>query len=205
MTVIYRCPLCGAEKEVRNQYDANKLKSCMACVPIRFRRAALERREKLRQPKEYKLIPLAGGYQAKVSNADFGELSMLAWHTILGEYALDRNGVRMHRMVMGSLVGDIGIAVVDHINGDTLDNRRENLRLASLEQNARNRRLNQNNKSGYKGVKLYRSGRWASFIRTDGKQYHVGYFDTAEEAAWMRDQWALELHGEFARLNFDYL
>lgn len=76
-----------------------------------------------------------------------------------------RPAVRMHRLVTGATTGSI----VDHINHDTLDNRKENLRVCSVLGNAQNARLRSDNKSGYKGVswvKDYR--RWATHISSKG-------------------------------------
>ncbi|NDZ93318.1 HNH endonuclease [Streptomyces sp. SID6673] len=94
---------------------------------------------------------------------------------------------------------------VDHINGDKLDNRRENLRLVSKAQNGWNRKPPRDNKSGYTGVHfdVCRS-RWMAYINVNGQRFYVPACATAEESAWMRDQYALELHGVYARTNFDY-
>ena len=91
--------------------------------------------------------------------------------------------------------------IVDHINQDPLDNRRQNLRLATRSQNAANLGPYANNTSGYKGVDFNR-GKWRARITQDGVRYFLGTFDTAEDAARAYDQKALELFGEFASLNF---
>lgn len=83
----------------------------------------------------------------------------------------------------------------DHINGDSLDNRRSNLRPADPVGNAANRPPR--SASGYKGVTHHRSGRWQAAI---AKQY-LGLFDTAEQAAAAYNQVALQKWGEFAWLN----
>lgn len=92
--------------------------------------------------------------------------------------------------------------VVDHINGDPLDNRRCNLRLATLGENARNMR-SRGGSSRFKGVTWHRpSASWYAFIRKDYKRTFLGCFRDEEEAARAYDVAARTLHGEFARLNF---
>jgi hypothetical protein len=107
----------------------------------------------------------------------------------------------MHRQIANPPDGK----EVDHINGVTLDNRRENLRVCSHSQNMHNRRLRQkNNKSGYKGVHwLARTKRWVAEIRVNGKSRHLGYFTEKTDAARAYDTAAAECFGEFAHLNFE--
>ena len=95
---------------------------------------------------------------------------------------------------------------VDHINGNTLDNRKSNLRVCSRSQNNYNRGPKKNNKSGYKGVVFksdhWREKPWVAMIKTPGKYLHIGSFKTAEEAAMAYDAAALKYAGDFAWLNF---
>lgn len=97
-----------------------------------------------------------------------------------------------------------GHRLTDHINGDGLDNRRANLRMATQAENLRNRGLPANNTSGFKGVSFRRQrGRgWKSTIGLNGKRIHLGLFSTPEAAARAYDAAARELFGEFAWLNF---
>jgi len=102
--------------------------------------------------------------------------------------------------------------LVDHINGDTMDNRRSNLRICSKGENGRNRKIaSKNNTSGFKGVSYRKKGPdminewsrpWQAYINYNKKRHHLGMFATAEEAARAYDSKAIKLHGEFARLNF---
>lgn len=91
--------------------------------------------------------------------------------------------------------------VVDHRNGDRLDNRRSNLRLATLSQNAANQRRSVRSKSGYIGVSRSGVSSWSASIHV-GRPRHLGSFTTAERAARARDRAAFEAWGEFATLNF---
>lgn len=87
---------------------------------------------------------------------------------------------------------------IDHIDGDTGNNRLANLRECTMTQNKGNSRSYKNNTSGVKGVHQVR-GRWRSYVQCGRKRVHIGYFDTKEEAAAAYIKKAKELFGEFAR------
>jgi hypothetical protein len=151
-------------------------------------------------------IKLSGGHIALVDAADFDRLAAMAWHasphgrTVYARTNLRQDGkfvtVPMHRIITGWLY-------IDHINGDGLDNRRVNLRQATHGQNMGNKRIYSNNTSGYKGVGLHRlSSKWQAMIQRDGKAHYLGRYATPEEAARAYDRAAIEVFGEFARLNF---
>lgn len=92
--------------------------------------------------------------------------------------------------------------MIDHIDGDGLNNQIDNLRLATHVQNSRNRKLNRNNTSGYKGVCLFkRDQNWVAYITVNYKRIHLGFFDTPEGAARAYNIAAIEHFGEFASLN----
>lgn len=155
-------------------------------------------------------IALSQDKVAIVDDLDFPYLSQFKWTALKGRntwYAV-RNVVidgrtkmlLMHRLLLDAPTG-LG---VDHRDGDGLNNQRANLRLCNEQQNGQNRTLQSNNKSGYKGVSWdKRKRKWTARIKAHGKQPHLGYFDTAKDAARAYDAAALELHGEFARLNFN--
>jgi hypothetical protein len=111
--------------------------------------------------------------------------------------------VLMHRELLGNSNGDI-----DHQDGNTLNNKRPNLRAATRSQNCGNQKIRSTNKSGFKGVywkqwrKIRGSGAWAAIICVNYKKTHLGYFSTAEEAAHAYDSAAQHQFGEFAKLNF---
>ncbi len=109
--------------------------------------------------------------------------------------------INLHRELLKARKG----RYVDHINGYKLDNRRSNLRLCSKAQNCHNRKRPITNTSGYTGVSLNNNGRWRADVRADGKLNYLGVFDSALEAAIARDQAAIRLHKDFARLNFPEL
>ena len=111
-------------------------------------------------------------------------------------YAM-QNNIGIHRIIMG--IVDNKKVQVDHINHDPLDNRKENLRVVTPQQNAYNKNVYKNNETGYTGVHFYKpSGKYMSYIKADGKRKHLGYFKTLEEAYTAYVQASKALHGEYA-------
>jgi hypothetical protein len=106
----------------------------------------------------------------------------------------------LHNIIMEPPVGK----VVDHISGNGLDNRRCNMRVVDQRQNLWNSIRKSQSRSPYKGVTLLTSGRWAARIRDFRTEHYVtlGTYETAEEAARAYDAKAIELRGEYAKLNF---
>lgn len=155
-----------------------------------------------------KLLPLSQGKHAIVDEADYEWLSQWKWcaASFNGKWYAARmrrkpeSGIAlMHREIMGAAAGEY----TDHINGDGLDNRRENLRLCSHAQNMSNSRHRSNNKSGFRGVdRPNPKGRWRAKITVNRRSIHLGYYDAKEEAARAYDEAAIRYFGEFARPNF---
>jgi hypothetical protein len=100
----------------------------------------------------------------------------------------------LHRYIISAPEG----MYVDHINCNTLDNRRENLRLCTMTENMRNRGKYHNNTVGYRGVTFHkRDNRFQAQIRIDGKRLFLGYFLTAEDAHEAYKEASIKYHGEF--------
>jgi hypothetical protein len=139
---------------------------------------------------------------AKISVEDIAEASKYMWCCDSRGYPKTSTNKKervihsyLHRLIMKPKPSE----QVDHINGDRLDNRRENLRIATNQQNqmARHKSIS---KSGYKGV--HKNGnRWRAIIKKDGKTIHLGYYDTPEEASMAYDKMAKDIFGEFAVTN----
>ncbi|OGW44481.1 MAG: hypothetical protein A2Y66_01735 [Nitrospirae bacterium RBG_13_41_22] len=111
----------------------------------------------------------------------------------------DGKHFKLHRIILGVENSDVNI---DHINGDKSDNRKINLRLCTYMQNNHNQKLAKNNNSGYKGV-YFRSktSKWEANISFNYKRYHLGVFNSKEEAAQAYNKAAIKYYGEFANLN----
>jgi|HubBroStandDraft_1064217.scaffolds.fasta_scaffold107247_3 hypothetical protein len=112
--------------------------------------------------------------------------------------------IQMHRLIIGTGWHDFA-GGSDHINGDSLDNRRENLRAATPHQNNVNIEKGKLNKLGFRGV--HRSAKAAekqfyARVGVNGEYFYSGHYETPEEAARAYDRLAAEHHGEFAVLNF---
>jgi hypothetical protein len=120
-------------------------------------------------------------------------------HITYAKTSISGKQVLLHRLVaerMGlSLDG-----VIDHINGDALDCRRENLQACTHQQNIMKQRHQVTAKNKYKGVMQFRN-KWRSRITINGKTMHLGMFVSAIEAACAYNEKAKELFGDFANLN----
>lgn len=103
---------------------------------------------------------------------------------------------RLHRLIVGATFG-----VVDHIDGNTLNLKKENLRLCTREENARNRRMGKNNSVGFKGVSFKKdTGKYWARIWVDGKNKSLGFFSNPSEAYNAYCCAAIEHYGSYARL-----
>ena len=111
------------------------------------------------------------------------------------DYANLQRTVRLHRQLTNAPKG----MSVDHINGDTSDNRLENLRVCTHSDNSKNRKLNKNSSSGFKGVHKHNGGRWHARITANGKRISLGTFDSPIEASLAYESAARKLHGNFKR------
>jgi len=144
-----------------------------------------------------KEIPLNKGKVTLVDDEDYEMYKDHRWFIREG-YVIGLGevfkGKRLHRLIMNPPDG----MVVDHRNGDPLDNRRENLRVCEIKGNARNRRPNTGYK--YKGVR-FTDGKWLARITVNATKLHLGYFASEEEAASAYNAAALHYYGEFAWLN----
>lgn len=156
-------------------------------------------------------VPLSRGLVALVDDADYELIKGYRWRatpdvgrrTVYAVASIREEGrkraVWMHRLITAAPVDSL----VDHVNGDGLDNRRSNLRPCSAKQNTRNRRRHENNTTGFKGVAQdKRDGRYRAYIMVDGAQVALGGFACPLRAARAYDRAAAEHFGEFASLNF---
>lgn len=156
-----------------------------------------------------KSITLSQGMSTQIDDADYGRVNAIGWYAFWNGrhwYAVrnirvnGRGGTEyLHRFIVGAS----GKAHVDHINGDTLNNCRDNLRLATCAENCRNRGKTLSNTSGHKGVSWNkRTEKWKAFIRVNYRQISLGEFFNKTLAALAYDDAAMKYFGEFAKLNF---
>lgn len=174
----------------------------------------LRPRPQITQPTDpsYRLIALTQDQVCEADTADYDWLMTWHWYAWFNKngrcfYAvrtkpeeedLNRGRVYMHRAIAGGIEG----LHVDHIDQNSLNNRRENLRPATSSQNGCNRPVQVNSGNGLKGVCLdKRYGTWYAQIKINKKPIHLGSFKTKEEAAIAYNEAAVRLHGEFACLN----
>jgi hypothetical protein len=153
------------------------------------------------QGESVKTIPLGDGYCAYVDAADYEWLSQWKWR-FQGGYAVrwTKNGiVYMHREIMKPPPG----MVVDHKSRNKLDNTRENLRNATRRENQRNTGKRHGTSSRFKGVGYCKArDKYQAHIQCKGRLHCLGFFIEETDAARAYDRAAVELFGEFARLNF---
>ena len=131
---------------------------------------------------------------AKVGPADYERLRRYEWFSI--KLAM----IYMHHELIDVADG----LLIDHVNQDSMDNRRANLRGATRAQNIRNRKkFSTSSVSKYKGIYRYKDKkRWVARIMFERKRIHLGIFRNEIDAAKAYDRAAIKYHGEFASLNF---
>lgn len=151
-----------------------------------------------------KEIKLLTGQVVLVDDKDFDSLNQYKWRyharfVLRYRYSDGRQTiVFLHREIIKPAKG----MQVDHIDGNRLNNQRHNLRECTHAENQRNRKKHKNNTSGYKGVDFSKKNhRFRAKIKLNYKSIHLGYFNTALEAAYVYNKAAKELHKEFACLN----
>lgn len=152
---------------------------------------------------EIPIYPLSKGLKTLVSTADVKLLLQYKWYISQGyirRKTKENKSIFIHRLVMNAPKN----MVVDHINGNTLDNRRENLRVVTSSQNSMNRtKLPKHNTSGFLGVYFHKKQKkWRAVVKVtiDGKQklVYAKNFNTKEEAHLHREKVAKEIYKEFA-------
>ncbi len=194
-------PVCSNHPESPGQW-----KCLVRSRPCRNFRPKHQEPLRLESPKppndRVRYIALTKGKFATVETADYKHLMRFRWHAketrgrFYAATVIKGKSVAMHRMLLTPPPG----MVVDHIDGNGLNNCRSNLRLCTPEQNRRNTRPRRKS-SPYLGVS--RSGdKFKVQIKHNGRTHYLGQFESETEAARARDEKAKQLHGPYAWLNF---
>lgn len=199
---MHVCQSCSTLFRERNSYSTANRNN--AYCSAKCRRSA----ERFRDPEKMKLAVSGGRGKTiftLISPEDYERALERYWYLnrfgyVMSTRTRDYPSIGLHRF----LLGEPSDKWVDHISGDKLDNRRENLRLCDRQGNARNRFKNLKPASSiYKGVTWNaRKGKWYALIFVEGKQRFIGQFDDEVEAALAYDARARLAFGEFAKLNF---
>lgn len=153
-----------------------------------------------------KSIRLSNGKRVWFNLSDWPRIQKSKWYPFTSSkgrtYATTagRGHGLMHRFILGLTVGDG--RVVDHKDGNGLNNRRSNLRVTTLSLNLANQKPTGRGTSRYKGVSFKTDkGKWRAVLATRPKQVHIGYFRTQKEAALAYNRAAKKAWGSFALLN----
>lgn len=151
-------------------------------------------------------IRLTKGYITTIDRAD-ADLCQHKWCITNEEWTYARrlskgSMILLHHVILERVLGRALVEgeYADHVDGDTLNNRRSNLRVANIFENAQNRRVYKNSTSQIKGVYPCK-GKWRAAIQAFGKRKHLGYFENPELAKAAYDKAAQELFGEFRRVQ----
>jgi hypothetical protein len=154
-------------------------------------------------------IPLTQGKVALIDDSDYELVSKYKWYVhhrgrcwyATRKIRIDGKLIQqhLHRLLLDAQPGED----VDHINGDGLDNQRNNIRLCTRSQNVANSGLRSTNTSGYKGVSWYsRYNKWMASIAINHKHITLGYFNNPQDAARVYDNAAQKYYSAFAKTNF---
>lgn len=144
-------------------------------------------------------VTTAKGVVILIDAEDAEKSSRYSWCISKTGYAVANNGskvIKMHRYLLDVL--DDPSVVVDHINGNTLDNRRSNLRICTAHENSFNLKKKKNNTSGHTGIRKLPTGKFNVRITMNRQDIHIGNYDTLEEAIEAREAAEIEYHGQFA-------
>lgn len=149
-----------------------------------------------------KKVELTKNKVATVDDCDFKKVSKFNWYcqeTLSNRFYARRttDGLYLHTFLMGNFKNK----VIDHINGNSLDNTRDNLRFCDFVENLHNKKVYKNNKTGLKGIFRDRN-RWRARITVEKRKISIGSYASKNEAALAYDHAAKHYFGNFALTNF---
>lgn len=154
-----------------------------------------------------KAIPVGKCRLSIIDQDDYDRISKSSWFVKKGRYTCyagtrdcHKKTTSLHREVLNLKQGD---PIIDHRNGNGLDNRKCNLRISTYEANNFNSRIRSDNISGYRGVSWHKGRKkWCAQISVNKKVIHGGYYSNPQAAAMAYDKLAIINRGEYAKLNF---
>jgi hypothetical protein len=156
-----------------------------------------------------KEIILPKGYKTIIDDEDFEKISNINWYVSTFGYVVGygkmvngkRKLYRMHRVIVDAPKDK----VVDHVDGNKLNNQKSNLRICTPKDNNRNLKKRKNTKSKYKGVRKVKRAKgpdvYRATIQPEGKHIHLGYYKNEIDAAIAYNEAAIKYYKEFAKLN----
>lgn len=153
-----------------------------------------------------KIIKINQNKEIIIDDEDYEWAMQWKWHYsaryVNRDVVRHKKQVKLHRELLKKYNKNIEGMEIDHINGNTLDNRKENLRIVTHQQNMFNQKKPSNNTTGYKGVGFdktghFRNKKWRASITINGKWKNLGRFTTREEAAQVRIQAEEKYYGEY--------
>ena len=204
---MWRC-LCKNDGNIVNvRGDTLRGGVITSCGCYRNETASITAKEKFSNPNtydltgEYGICYLYDGTECLFDKEDFDKIKDLTWCLDGHGYALARKSdgnkvtrIKMHRLIMNAPDG----FDIDHINHNTIDNRKKNLRICTRSQNNTNKYKRSNNTSGVIGVSLNKSSKWIAYIVIDKKQTYLGSFINKDDAIKTRLKAELKYYGEYA-------
>jgi hypothetical protein len=153
-----------------------------------------------------RIIPVWQDREAIVDNADYDLLIQYPWH-MHHEYAVTTLKVylpnkRQTEISMQNMLFNLANGMeLDHVDGNKLNNQRQNLRICTHADNCKNRGMRSDSQSGRKGVSPIPGNKWRATINIGGKNIHLGCLSSIDEASDAYDRAATSQYGEFARTN----
>jgi hypothetical protein len=146
--------------------------------------------------KNYIIFHTNNGTEFIIDHEDFDKVIEFTWRNITHNYIIAQKNnekILLHRLIMNPKENE----VIDHINGNPLDNRKCNLRICTHQENSRNTKVNINNTSGHRGV-YFSNGKWTAYITKDYKKKNLGRFNDIKDAINARIKAEIELFGEYS-------
>jgi hypothetical protein len=202
MTMKRKCSYCGSTHRVA-RFKGGDLYCLKHYLQMRaygkcFDGSKPRRTNSIILKDDYTVIVTANGDKVLVDNPVVPKVIKPSWCISKTGYVvanINHKVVKMHRLILNCSENK----VVDHINGNRLDNRISNLRICSAKNNSRNKGIGKNNSSGVPGVSKLPNGKWRVRIMVDRKEIALGRYESFNEAVQVRKQAEIKYFGEYSR------